>query len=104
MPKISDFFDKDDVRQISKHNEHAYDNVDMDVIGFYRFINRIEEELYDEETKYEFDADNKQADAVEIIRYNQKQAVRLLRERFVKELWEYFYDMELLNKETDENG
>jgi hypothetical protein len=86
MPKISDFFDKDYICQISKHNEDAYDGTDMDVLGFYHFINWIEEELYDEEVKYEFNEDNKQADAVEIIRYNQKQALHLFRKRLVKEL------------------
>jgi hypothetical protein len=102
MAKISDFFDRDSVRQISKHDDKAYEQVDIDILDFYRFINWIEEELCDEEAKYEFSEDNKQADAVEVVRYNQKQALQSLRERLTKELWDYFYDKELLNQ-SDNN-
>lgn len=37
---------------------------------------------------------------VGVIRYNQKQAVGLSRERLLKGLWEYFYDKELKDGEN----
>ena len=49
MSKISDFFEKD--QQISKHNDNAYKNVDMTILDLYRFINWIEEELWEEASK-----------------------------------------------------
>ena len=49
--------------------------------------------------KYDYNEDMKQAEMVEVIRYNQKQALSLLRERLTKDLWEYFYDKELVSEE-----
>lgn len=91
--KISDFFTSEE--RISKHNDDAYKEVDMTILDLYRFINMIEETLYDEEVKYEYNEDMKQSEMVEVIRYNQKQAIVLLRERLSIELWDYFYNKEL---------
>ena len=95
MSKISDFFEKE--QQISKHCDNAYKNVDMTILDLYQFINWIEEELYNEENKYEYNEDYKQSEMVEVIRYNQKQALALLREQLSKELWEYFFDRDLID-------
>lgn len=97
--KISDFFK--DGELISKHHDNAYKEVDMTILDLYRFIQRIEETLWDEENKYEYNEDLKQSEMVEVIRYNQKQAIVLLRERFLKELWEYFYEKELRDEKED---
>ena len=93
MSKIADFFEKE--QQISKHSGNAYKMVDMTILDLYRFTNWIEEELYNEENKYEYDEDYKQSEMVEVIRYNQKQALILLHERLMKDLWESFLDREL---------
>jgi len=95
MSKISDFFEKE--QQISKHCDNAYKNLDMTILDLYKFINWIEEELYNEENKYEYNEDYKQSEMVEVIRYNQKQALALLREQLSKELWEYFFDRDLID-------
>ena len=68
----------------------------------YRFINWVEETLYDEENKYEYNEDTKQSEMVEVIRYSQKQAVGLSRERLLKGLWEYFYEKELKDPENEQ--
>ena len=94
MSKISDFFEKE--QQISKHSDNAYKNVDMTILDLYRFINWIEEELYNEENKYEYNEDYKQSEMVEVIRYNQKQAINSLRERLMGDLWESFLNRELV--------
>jgi len=52
MSKISDFFEKE--QQISKHCDNAYKNLDITILDLYKFINWIEEELYNEENKYEY--------------------------------------------------
>jgi len=91
--KVSDFFRPEE--QISKHSDNAYKEVDMTILDLYRFIQWIEETLWEEETQYEYNEDFKQSEMVEVIRYNQKQAIGLLRERLSKELQEYFYDKEL---------
>ena len=95
MSKISDFFEKE--QQISKHCDNAYKNLDITILDLYKFINWIEEELYNEENKYEYNEDYKQSEMVEVIRYNQKQALALLREQLSKELWEYFFDRDLID-------
>ena len=95
MSKISDFFEKE--QQISKHNDNAYKNVDMTILDLYRFINWIEEELWEEMSKYDYNEDMKQAEMVEVIRYNQKQALTLLQEKLSKDLWEYFLNTELID-------
>ena len=97
MKKISDFFEKD--QQISKHNDNAYKNVDMTILDLYRFINWIEEELWEEASKYDYNEEMKQAEMVEVIRYNQKQALTLLREKLTKDLWGYFLDKEVVDEE-----
>lgn len=51
--------------------------------------------LLEEETKYEYNENFKQSEMVEVIRYNQKQAIGLLREQLLKELQEYLYNKEL---------
>lgn len=93
--KISDFFRPEEQELISKHSDNAYKEVDMTILDLYRFIQWIEETLWEEESKYEYNEDFKQSEMVEVIRYNQKQAMGLLRERLSKELREYFYDKEL---------
>ncbi|NGM61257.1 hypothetical protein G5B30_04920 [Sphingobacterium sp. SGG-5] len=93
MKKVSDFFRTEE--RISKHHDDAYKEVDMTILDLYRLINRIEEELFDEEVKYEYHEDDKQSEMVEVIRYNQKQAIKALRERVMNEFWEYFYNKEL---------
>ena len=97
--KISDFFKQAEL--ISKHHDDAYKPVDMTILDLYRFISWIEEELFEEENKYEYNEDMKQSEMVEVIRYNQKQAIGLLRERLLKDMWEYFYDKELLASEEN---
>ena len=97
MSQISDFFEKD--QQISKHDDNAYKNVDMTILDLYRFINWIDDELWEEASKYDYNEDMKQAEMVEVIRYNQKQTLSLLRERLTKDLWEYFFNTELISEE-----
>ena len=99
MKKISDFFEKE--QQISKHSDNAYNNVDMTILDLYKFINWIDDELWEETSKYDYNENMKEAEMVEVIRYNQKQALTLLRERLSKELWGYFYDKELMDENTD---
>jgi len=100
MSKISDFFSDD--QQISKHDDNAYKAVDMTILDLYRFINWIEEELYDEEHKYEYNEDCKQSEMVELIRYSQKQALTLLREKLMKNLWTSFLNRDLVNEKIQE--
>lgn len=95
--KISDFFGEDD--EVTKHHEEAYIGVDMTILDLYRLIEFIDETMLDEESKYWFDEDNKQADSVEVIRYNQKQAIEALRIKLSKQLKEYFLDKEISEEE-----
>jgi hypothetical protein len=95
--KISDFFDGDS--RISKHCDDAYKNVNIDILELYRFTQWIEEELYEEGSKYDYNEDWKRPELVELIRYNQKQAIDSFRERFMKDMWESFYNKELVSDE-----
>jgi hypothetical protein len=104
--KISDYFVRDDdsirYNRISKHDDNAYKRLDMDILDLSRFIEWIEEEMWEEERKYEFNPDDKQAEQVEVIRYSQLQALKMQHERLMKQLWDYFYDKELLDEKEDE--
>jgi hypothetical protein len=95
--KVSDYFETNDI--VSKHDEGAYRNVDMTILGLNRLICSIEEKLSIEESAYDFNEDCKGADMVEVIRYNQKQAINLLHERLMNFLWEYYYDADLVDDE-----
>jgi hypothetical protein len=97
VKKISDFFDED--RQISKHSDDAYKNVNIDILDLYRFVRWLDEELCEEGSKYDYNEDWKRPELVELIRYNQKQAIDSFRERFMKIFWESFYNKELVSDE-----
>jgi hypothetical protein len=98
--KVSDYFDIGDY--VTKHNEGAYRNVDMTILNLNRLIRDIEEKLWAEEATYDFNEDSKQADMVEVIRYNQKQAINMLQERLMNFLWEYYYNAELVDEKEEQ--
>ena len=93
--KISNLFNTEDLDLISKHNDNAHEEVDMTILDLYRLINLVEEIIFEEEEKYEYSENLKQSEMVEVIRYNQKQAIELLRKRLSKDLREYFYNTDL---------
>lgn len=94
--KISNFFNTEEL--ISKHNDNAFKEVDMTILDLYRLMNQVEEITFEEENKYEYNENMKQSEMVEVIRYNQKHAIELLRERLLTELRENFYNTELREK------
>lgn len=98
--QVKDFFY--DIDNISKYSENAYLQLDIDILRMFRFIEWIEEEIYNEQTKYEYSEDCKQNDMVEIIRYQQNQALEMLRMRLIPELKNYFEECYIL--EGQENG